>query len=214
MASLRDRLRSLPVMSLATPDFDTDAAPGDPLELLADWLEAAIAAGVSAPHAMTLSTAAASGAVSARTLLLKDLTADGLWFATLATSPKGRDLVADPRCALVLYWREQSRQVRVEGVARPGPREVGRADFLARHPTARAGAIAGPTSQPIVDEPAARARALRTIGDDPEFVPEAWSAYVVEPTMIEFWQSTADREQLRLRYRREDHGWTREKIWP
>lgn len=216
-ASWRDRLRELPVFAGDLPEFDPDAAPADPLVLLEEWLASALDASVSQPHAMTLATADAMGAPSARTLLLKDITPQGLWFATLATSPKGRDLTENPRAALLLYWREQGRQVRVVGTVETGPRALARADFLARHPNARAIAAAGVQSEPIPGEAeyaAAIREARERIEAEPDFVPESWQTYVVRPAEFEFWQAARERDQLRLRYRLEGIGWTRDLLWP
>jgi len=212
--TLRDDLRSLKVFATDPQPFDTDAAPADPLALFEIWLAAAIAAKVSAPHAMVLATVTPDGAPTARTLLLKDVTAEGLWFASLSSGPKGRDLRHDDRCALVLYWREQGRQIRVTGTATIGPRTVSEGDFLARHPKARVAAIAGQQSEAIVNESAAMAAAEERIAADENYVPDDWNAYVVAPDMIEFWQSGPDREQVRLRYVLRNENWSSALIWP
>lgn len=215
--SLRDRLRALPVFGDNLPEFDTDAAPEDPITLLLAWLEQAIALPVAQPHAMSIATADRTGVPSNRTLLLKDVTAEGLWFATMASSPKGLELSTNPRAAVVLYWREQGRQVRVTGEVRQGPRDVSDRDFLQRHPNARATVIAGNQSEPIVSEAefqAAIESARMRVADTPDLVPEAWSAYVLQPETIEFWQAAVDREQQRLLYSRVDNEWSRDRLWP
>lgn len=211
---LRSKLRALRVIVDEPLTFDTNAAPADPLDLFREWLNSAIVASVSQPHAMVLATVDPSGAPSARTLLLKDVTDAGLWFASLSSSPKGRDLADNSLCALTFYWREQGRQIRITGVATPGPREASVRDFLARHPLSRAEAIAGAQSEPIVDEEAARSAAARVIASDDSYAPADWHAYVVEPRSVEFWQSGPNSEQTRLRYRRENHGWNSALIWP
>ena len=215
--SLRDRLRSIPVFSGELPKFDPDAAPPTPLPLLVSWLEGAIDAGVSQPHAMTLGTASAAGEPSARTLLLKDVDDDSVWFASMSTGPKGHDIEENPRAALTLYWREQGRQVRIVGAVEPGPRDVSEADFLARSPGARASAIAGRQSEPIapteiVEEMVAEAR--DAIEFEPGFVPRGWTAYRVIPSSIEFWQADRERDQIRLRYVRVNDAWERQILWP
>lgn len=212
--TLRDDLRALKVFATAPLPFDTDATPADPLDLFNEWLATAIAAGVSAPHAMVLATASVDGAPSARTLLLKDVTSEGFWFASLSSGPKGRDLAANDRCALVLYWREQGRQVRVTGTATIGPREASERDFLARHPSARAAAIAGAQSEPMTEVDAAMEVAAARIANDENYVPDDWNAYIVAPDMVEFWQSGPDREQTRLRYELRDDNWSSALIWP
>ena len=215
--SLRDQLRSIRAPETDLPTFDPDAAPPTPGELFSEWLTAAIEGGVAQPNAMTLSTASAAGAPSARTLLLKDVDERGFWFASLSTSRKGADLAENPRAALTLYWREHGRQIRVVGAVRAGPRAVSEQDFRARHPVARAQAIAGDQSEPMPDGETVEKRiedARDLLESDPDLVPETWNAYIVEPETVEFWQAAPGHEQLRLRYRREGDGWVGERLWP
>lgn len=212
--SLRDRLGKLPVFSGELPKFDTDAAPEAPLPLLIDWLGLAIAAGVSQPHAAALATASASGEPSNRTLLIKDVDDDAVWFASLSSGPKGHDLLTNPRAALLLYWREQGRQVRIVGNVEEGPRDVSEADFLARSTNARASAIAGDQSEPVEHQNQRVAAAREKIAGEPGYVPGEWVAYRVVPTSVEFWQAERERDQVRLRYTRDGSGWTRDILWP
>jgi pyridoxamine 5'-phosphate oxidase len=213
----RDTLRALPVFTGDLPTFDTDAAPDSPIALLEEWLTAAIGADVAQPHAMTLATASPDGTPAARTLILKDVTDDGLWFASLDSSPKGRDLAANPQAALALYWREQGRQIRVTGTIEKGPREVSEKDFLARKPAARAAAIAGPESEVLSSQEKflERVEEAKAILDfRPDYVPDEWTAYIVRPQSIEFWQAARDRDQIRLRYLRDASGWRKDLLWP
>lgn len=215
--SWRDRLRALPVFAGELPLFDTDAAPQAPLPLLLDWLEAAIAAGVSQPHAMTLATADAAGEASARTVLLKDIDDEALWFASLSASGKGRDLAASPRAALVLYWREQGRQVRITGPVEEGPAGVAAEDFLQRSLPARAMAMASRQSEPMPDDEQVQrdlASARELLSVNPNFAPPSWTAYRLVPAAVEFWQASRERDQVRLRYLRHDTAWRRELLWP
>lgn len=212
--SLRDRLRALPVFPGELPRFDTDAAPADPLDLLVEWLESAIEAGVSQPHAMSIATASASGVPSNRTLLLKDVTDGAVWFASLSSGPKGADLADNPLAALVLYWREQGRQIRLVGAVEPGPREVSERDFLQRHPSARARAIAGRQSQPIEEPDEGLTAATALMAADPKHVPDAWTAYRLIPNSVEFWQAERERDQVRLRYLRDGSKWHKQLLWP
>ena len=213
-ASLRDRLRALPVFPGVLPRFDTDAAPAEPLELFKEWLEFAIADGVLQPHAMSLATASADGRPANRTLLLKDVDATSVWFASLSNGPKGRDLLENPRVALVLYWREQGRQIRIAGDAQPGPRDVSARDFLQRSATARARAIAGRQSEPVEDFEAHLETGAKALAENPHFAPETWVAYRVIPETVEFWQAERERDQVRLRYLRESTGWVKDILWP
>ncbi len=214
---IRDILRNLPPFAADLPDFDTDAAPADPLELFRSWLAEAVGVGVAQPHAMVLSTVGVDASPNARTLLLKDVTPEGFWFASVGDSPKGRDIAANPGVALTFYWREQGRQVRVMGEASVGPRQVAELDFLARHPKARANVIAGRQSEPMpgkaeVQRAVGAAREL--VAEHPETVPDDWKAYVVRPTAVEFWQASRERDQVRLRYSRIPEGWATAVLWP
>ena len=212
--SLRARLRALKVFGGELPTFDTDAAPDAPLPLLVEWLLGAIEAGVVQPHAMALATASTDGIPANRTLLLKDVDDEAVWFASLSSGPKGHDIASNPHAALNLYWREQGRQVRIVGRVEPGPRAVSEADFLARQLNARAGAIAGPQSEPLENYQSAMDAARERIAKDPDYVPHDWTAYRVVPDSVEFWQAERERDQVRLRYRREGDGWVRELLWP
>jgi pyridoxamine 5'-phosphate oxidase len=213
-ASLRDRLRALPSVTAEFPHFDTGATPDEPLELLIEWLDAAIGVGVVQPHAMSIATATVDGHPSNRTLLLKDVDANSIWFASLSSGPKGLDLAENPEAAAVLYWREQGRQIRLVGTVEQGPREVSVADFLQRQPSARARAIAGRQSEPIEDFDAHLKPALTKLEANSDLVPVDWVAYRLTPWNVEFWQAERERDQVRLRYLREHAGWVKHLLWP
>ncbi|MGW5666697.1 pyridoxine/pyridoxamine 5'-phosphate oxidase [Micromonospora sp. NPDC003776] len=213
----RDLLRGLPVLAHEMPPFDPADAPDAPVPLFASWLAAAIDAGVDEPHAMTVSTVDADGAPDARVLILKDLDDEGWHFATTATSAKGRQLAGNPRIALSFHWREQGRQVRVRGTARPADPEVSRQDFLARPEGSRIATLAGWQSAVLTD----RAELDRELAEvrtrlaaDPGLVAEAHTVYSVTPATVEFWQADRERRHVRLRYRRAGTGWARELLWP
>lgn len=216
--TFRERLRALPTFARpGLPAFDTDAAPATPHELFVAWMDDAIEAGLLAAHAATLSTADAAGHVHARTLLVKDVTADGWWFASQSTSPKGRDLAANPHAALTFFWPELGRQVKVTGSAAPAGAEASRADFLARPDASRAAGLVNHQSEPLAslrEYDQAFAEALRTVSADPELAAPDWTAYVVTPTEVEFWQAPDDGPHTRLLYRADATGWTTGLLWP
>ena len=216
--TLRERLRALPTFARpGLPAFDPDAVPPAPHELFVAWLDDAIEAGLLAAHAATLSTADAAGHVHARTLLVKDVTADGWWFASQSTSPKGRDLAANPHAALTFFWPELGRQVKVTGSAAPAGPEASRADFLTRPDASRAAGLVNHQSEPLASRQVydhAFAEALRTVSADPELAAPDWTAYVVAPTEVEFWQAPDDGPHTRLLYRADVSGWTRGLLWP
>lgn len=220
--ALRARLRALPVFPETVPAFDVDAAPAEPVALFVDWLDHAVDAGQPAPHAPVLSTSGATGEVAARTLALKDVDSRGWWFATHATSPKGRDLAANPSAAMTFFWPVVGRQVRVAGrVVQLGPEEVAR-DFLARRPAARAATLVGHQSQPLAsadDHARALDAARARLDANPQLVDPEWAVYVLVAHRVEFWSASHDRAHTRLLYTRSpdaqnDDSWTQETLWP
>jgi len=132
MSTLRDRLRALPAFPDDLPVLDPDAVPDDPEVLFATWLEEAIDSGARQPHAMDFSTVTSDGTPVGRTLILKDIDADGYHVSTHRTSRKGVQLQADPRASMLFFWRESGRQVRITGEAVALSEEISQRDWQAR----------------------------------------------------------------------------------
>src|SRR6185437_3889398 len=126
-------------------------AAADPYDQFARWLDEAVAAAVPEPNAMTLATADASGRPGARIVLLKAVDARGLVFHTNYDSRKGRELAANRHVALLFFWPELERQVRVEGVATRVSAEESDAYFALRPRGSQLAAWASPQSAPIAD---------------------------------------------------------------
>ncbi|MFD4373838.1 pyridoxal 5'-phosphate synthase [Streptomyces sp. NPDC058486] len=215
-SDVRGWLRGIEVFARPLPVFDAERAPAEPTALFLEWLTDAVEAGVPDPHAMTLSTVDEAGDPDARVLILKNADAAGFQFATHAASPKGVQLAGTPRAALTFYWAEFGRQVRVRGAVTPDSPERSAADFLARGATARAEALLGRQSRYLTD-PEARDRALREslarVEAAPDLVDPAWTLSTVVPDVVEFWQATASRVHVRLRYEREPTGWQWRQLW-
>ena len=186
----------------------------DPLERFREWFEDARAAGVDAPEAMTLATADAQGRPSARMVLLKGLDERGFSFFSGYESRKGRELTENPRAALVFYWRELGRQVRIEGPVTRLPAEESDAYWQTRPPRSRAAAAASRQSEPIESRAELEAGFERQLAGDPPR-PERWGGYVLEPEAIELWQHRDDRLHDRTRYTRaREGGWREELLQP
>lgn len=217
-AGLREMLRSQRVFPDQMPAFDPRAAPANPVTLFLGWLEAAIQAGVPAPHTMTLATADERGQPSSRVLICKDVDGEGRWhFASSSASGKGRDLAVNPGAALSFWWPQQGRQIRIRGTAAPAGEQASAADFLARPPASRAEGLVGHQSEPLGD-PAELDQAFRTaharVLADPELVAPAWTLYTLTAEQVEFWQGDPERRHVRLRYQRAGSAWTRQLLWP
>jgi len=196
-------------------DVDAD---GDALVQFRRWFDEALAAAVNEPSAMTLATADAEGRPSARVVLLKGLV-DGLFtFYSNYESRKGRELRASPRAALVFFWPELERQVRVEGRVAPLSDAASDAYFRTRPRGSQLGAWASRQSEVVASKLAAYARlatlaARYALGEVPR--PPHWGGYGLAPSALEFWQGRPNRFHDRLRYTREaDGAWRRERLWP
>ncbi|MET8327821.1 pyridoxal 5'-phosphate synthase [Streptomyces sp. NPDC005181] len=217
MTELRHLLRDIEVFQGELPAFDPRTAPDTPVELFTEWLLHALDSGVREPHATTLSTAGGRRESDARTLILKNVSAQGWQFASEAGSVKGRDLADRPFAALTFYWPQSARQVRVRGPVVAESAERSAADFLARGPGARAEALLGRQSSPLTDlavRDAAVRESLARLEREPDLVAPGWALHSVRPQTVEFWQGDKQRDHTRLNYRATDVGWVRELLWP
>jgi pyridoxamine 5'-phosphate oxidase len=189
----------------------------DPLELFSRWLDAAIAAKVDEPTALTLATATPDGIPSARTVLLKDVDQGGFVFFTNYGSKKGRELAANGECALVFLWKPLERQVIVAGTAKRVSREESDAYFKSRPKGSRMGAWASPQSEVIPDRAVLERRVKemeKQYGKSGPPLPPNWGGFRVWPREIEFWQGRVNRLHDRFRYSRSTSGWKIERLAP
>ncbi|MDX2275985.1 MAG: pyridoxamine 5'-phosphate oxidase [Hyphomonadaceae bacterium] len=205
----------------ATPPPDDAAffAHDEPLALFAEWLKLAKEKEPNDPNAMALATADADGAPDVRMVLLKDVGPDGFTFHTNAESAKGLQLAANPRAALVFYWKSLRRQVRVRGLISTAPEAESDAYFKTRDRGARLGAWASQQSRPLPDRLALEKRiaefALKFgVGEVPR--PPHWGGYVLTPLAMEFWRDRPFRLHDRLAFRRESPqaAWTKLRLFP
>lgn len=196
---------------------ESDVA-AEPMEQVARWIDEARRGGVPEWDAMVVATADADARPSARMVLLRRLDERGLCFYSNHESKKGRDLAENPHAALVLYWREQGRQVRVTGnVARLSAEESAEY-WRSRPPASRVSAWASNQSEPIDDRTALEAAVddvrTRFASADDVPLPPFWGGYRVAPEEVELWQRREDRLHDRLRYRRVDGEWIVERLQP
>jgi pyridoxamine 5'-phosphate oxidase len=189
----------------------------DPLRLLAGWYEEAVAAGLPEPDAMALATADPFGRPSVRFVLLKGLDARGARFFTNYESRKGLELAANPRAALVFWWGELERQVRIEGRVAPTSRSDSEAYFHSRPSGSQLSAAASPQSR-VIDGRATlerRVTELATGHQDGELpLPDFWGGFRLAHEVVEFWQGRPNRLHDRLRYRRVGDAWRIERLAP
>src|SRR4051794_24480296 len=155
------------------------------MEQFAAWFKEA-EADVALEQAMTLATADPDGTPNARMVLLKGFGPDGFRFFTNYESTKGVELAANPRAALVIYWRELDRQVRVRGAVERLPAKDSDDYFASRPRDSRIAAAISPQSRPIEREELDRRfdEALRGLGEADPVRPDQWGGYLVRPDAI------------------------------
>jgi pyridoxamine 5'-phosphate oxidase len=213
---MNDDLQGLRV-DYAQRGLSEEEVSPDPVEQFARWFAEARAAGAAEPSAMTLATADATGRPSARVVLLKGVDARGFTFFTNYESDKARDLEENPRAALVFFWPEVERQVRVEG--RVGKVEPGESDeyFAVRPRTSQLGALASPQSRPLPDRETLERRFAELessyLGQTVPR-PAHWGGYRLVPLRIELWQGRRSRLHDRLLYLREGETWRLSRLAP
>ena len=197
--------------------LDAASMDPDPVVQFEAWFEKVVEADLHEPNAMTLATVSGEGRPSARTVLLKGYDGRGFVFYTNYEGRKARELEANPACALLFYWGELERQVRVEGHASRLPGGESDAYFASRPRGSRIGAWASEQSRPVRDRSVLeeRIRALEAEYEDREIPrPPFWGGYRVEPETIEFWQGRENRLHDRISYRREEGAWRLERLQP
>ena len=197
--------------------LDESMAGDNPISFFRKWFEEAEAAAITEVNAMTLATADANGQPHARIVLLKNLDDTGFIFYTNYESEKGRQLAVQPNAALVFFWKELERQVRIEGPIERVSAEESDAYFNSRPAGSRIGAWASPQSKKIEAREELEVRAARFAEkyrntEIPR--PEHWGGYRIVPEKIEFWQGRSNRLHDRIVFEKDGQGWQKYRLAP
>ena len=198
------------------PPLDRAMLAPNPIAQFAAWWELAERE-VPLCDAMTLATVDAEGAPDARMVLLKGFGADGFRFFTNRESAKAEQIAAAERAALVIYWREVDRQVRVRGTVEPLSDAESDAYFVTRPRDSQLGAWASPQSRPLRDRAELDAllkEVTERFGEDDVPRPPHWGGYLVRHEEVEFWQGQVGRLHDRFLYTRAGTGWRIERLGP
>ena len=202
--------------------LDEADVAADPFRQFERWFAEATKAEVPEPNAMTLATVDRDGRPAARIVLLKQVDDSGFVFFTNFQSRKGRELSANPRAALLFFWPELERQVRIEGTTATLGSAESAAYFAGRPRSSQLGAWASPQSEPIAGRSVLAGRFAEVeakYADATRAVPcpPHWGGYRLDPDAIEFWQGRASRLHDRIRYRREREragAWVIDRLAP
>lgn len=196
--------------------LEPEALPDDPIEAFRGFFDSAVAACVPEPNAMTLATITPDGP-NARVVLLKGVDSRGFVFYTNYESQKGRELLANPACALVFSWVEIHRQVRVRGRAERVSSDESEAYFPVRPRESQLGAWASHQSEVLASREVLEAKmhevTKRFEGKDVPR-PSHWGGYRVVPDVVELWQGRRNRLHDRVLYTRDGLGWQKARLSP
>jgi pyridoxamine 5'-phosphate oxidase len=193
-------------------------ATENPYQLFEKWFTEALNAEVLEPNAMTIATCSKNCIPSARIVLLKEFNENGFVFYTNYESQKGLEIQENPYAALVFFWGDLERQIRIEGVVEKVSEEESTSYFKSRPKGSQLGALTSPQSKTIPNREflAEKLAAVEKEYEDNEIIkPEYWGGYRVIPNKIEFWQGRSNRLHDRLAYLQEkDQSWKFERLAP
>jgi pyridoxamine 5'-phosphate oxidase len=211
--SLSDLRREYTLAGLKESDLDPN-----PFKQFSSWFQQAMDAGLPEPNAMTLATATLDGKPSARIVLLKGFDDRGFVFFTNYESQKGHELSTNPQAALVCYWIEVERQVRISGRVSRVSGEESQTYFRSRPLGSQLSAWASSQSEVVSGRKILEDR-LEALTHEyqskPIPLPPYWGGYRVAPETIEFWQGRPNRLHDRLRYTLQSNGqWLIERLAP
>jgi pyridoxamine 5'-phosphate oxidase len=197
--------------------LDEQTAGEDPLLFFQRWFQEAEASHIAEVNAMTLATVDDHHRPHARIVLLKGLDAQGFLFYTNYHSAKGRQIAANAGAALVFFWKELERQVRIEGIMEKTSDAESDAYFLSRPYGSRIGAWASPQSSVIENREVLDdnyQHYAQQYADGNVARPPHWGGYRLLPDYIEFWQGRTSRMHDRIAFIKTAAGWDRHRLAP
>jgi len=198
--------------------LDEKEVNADPVKQFENWWKEAVNSGVQEPNAMTLATCNANGKPSARIVLLKGISENGFVFFTNYKSRKAHEIKESSFAALVFFWKELERQIRIEGKARKTSAKESDEYFSSRPRESQLGAWSSPQSSVIKSAEFLQQNMKKYYDKFHEQEvprPEFWGGYIVEPQVMEFWQGKPGRLHDRLEYSlNEDNNWIIQRLAP
>ncbi|MBI5662155.1 MULTISPECIES: pyridoxamine 5'-phosphate oxidase [Ignavibacterium] len=187
----------------------------NPFKQFDKWFEEALSSNIYEPNAMILATAA-DNRPSARVVLLKGFDENGFKFYTNYNSRKGKEISINPNAALLFYWMELERQIRIEGRIEKLSKEESLEYFNSRPLDSRYGALASSQSEIIPDREYLEKKfseLKEKYGDNPP-MPDNWGGFILKPVLFEFWQGRPNRLHDRIVYEKKESNWNIYRLSP
>jgi pyridoxamine 5'-phosphate oxidase len=199
-------------------EFDEKHLILNPIEQFKSWFKEAMDAEVIEPNAFTLATTKFNGQPAARIVLLKAIEENGFVFFTNYDSQKGKQINSNPQGAMVFFWPELQRQVRIEGTIIKNSEKDSDDYFLSRPKESQIGAHASPQSEPIKDRKELEdlyVKMEELFKEQPLVRPRHWGGFILKPDLIEFWQGRASRLHDRFQFiLNEEETWEWKRLAP
>jgi pyridoxamine 5'-phosphate oxidase len=198
-------------------DFSEKTVDPNPFVQFRIWYEERLKSGIAIPDSVSLATASSDGRVSVRTILLKDYNDEGFFFYTNYNSRKGFQLSTNPRAALLFYWPESARQVRLEGITEKISEEDSDSYFKSRPRESQLSAWASEQSSVIPDRQHLENRYNyyeNLLSGKPVDKPQQWGGFRIIPDWFEFWQEREFRLHDRLTYTKRNDLWLLKRLSP
>jgi pyridoxamine 5'-phosphate oxidase len=195
---------------------ESDVA-SNPIEQFARWFNEALTSEIIEVNAMTLATSSKDGKPSARIVLLKGFDERGFVFFSNYESKKGKALAENPNAALIFFWKEIERQIRIEGVIEKISAAESDEYFFSRPEGSRLGAWASPQSKIIKNRDVLEENVQRFSNEFKNSIPRPphWGGYRVMPELMEFWQGRSNRLHDRIQYTKTGSGsWKVDRLAP
>ena len=192
-------------------------AAASPFVQFTEWWNDAQASNIDEVNAMTLATVNAAGKPSARIVLLKGMSEEGYQFYTNYESDKAKEIAGNNNVAIIFFWKELERQIRIEGTVKKTTENTSDTYFNSRPAESRIGAWSSPqskiiTSREILEE---NVTANKKRFEGKEITrPPFWGGYVVEPVLFEFWQGRSSRLHDRIEYVKNEKEWIKRRLAP
>ncbi len=187
----------------------------NPFEQFQHWFDFAVDVDAFHANAMMLSTVR-NNKPSSRVVLLKEMDEKGFVFFTNYTSAKSKEIDDNKNAALLFFWKELERQIRIEGVLEKVSEEHSNEYFKTRPRESQIGAWASPQSNTITRaelEKRVEEFTKKFEGQDVHR-PDFWGGFRLVPNRFEFWQGRAGRLHDRFVYENRNGVWEIVQVAP